>query len=83
MAVERPRQTEGGEDAPRQEPSPLVVDLGKHSRKRISRLRKGRGRLIKDVQRTIDELKRVKQIDEAAQPIVFIVRQKKRTRDCW
>lgn len=56
----------------------VIVDLGKHRRKRIRRLRKGRGRLFDDVQDTIEDLKSDGSIDADAQTVVVIVRQKSR-----
>ena len=58
----------------------LVVDVGKkQSKKRIKQLRKGRGKLIEQIQKTISELRERQEIDENAQPIVFIVRQKRKS----
>jgi hypothetical protein len=58
----------------------LVVDLGKRqSRKRINQLRKGKGKLLDKIQQTISELRERKQIDQNAQPIIVVVRQKPRS----
>lgn len=56
----------------------VIVDLGKHRRKRIRKLRKGRGRLFDDVQGAVEDLKSEGTIDADAQTVVVIVRQKRR-----
>jgi Family of unknown function (DUF6200) len=65
--------------APAGEPgsSPIiVVDLGVKSKARIRRLRKGRGRLLADVVKTVDLLRADGEIEGAAQIVVVVVRQK-------
>ena len=59
-------------------PDPILIDLGKQSRKRTRRLRKGRGRLMRDVQECIDELRQEGKISGEAQPVIVVVRQKRR-----
>lgn len=55
---------------------PILVDLGKKSRKNIKQLREGEGKLMLEVQDTIDELKANGTISESAQPLIIIVREK-------
>jgi hypothetical protein len=55
---------------------PILVDLGRKKRKDIKRLRDGEGRLMTEVQDTLDELKSNGSISENAQPIIIIVREK-------
>lgn len=70
-------QAEGGAYAP------IIIDLGKHKRKRIKKLRKGKpGRLLDEVQDCIEELKASETIAETAQPVVIVVREK-RKRNKW
>ena len=58
-------------------PSVLVIDIGKkQSKKRIKRLRKGKGKLFEKVNETIGELKSRGAIGENVQPLVIIVRKK-------
>lgn len=72
MAVQ---QTETGVAAP------IVVDLGKHKRRRIRDLRRGRaGRLLDEVQDCVEDLKANNQIAESAQPIIIVVREKRKKR---
>ncbi len=56
--------------------SVLVVDMGKHSRKSIKKLRKGEGRLLDDVNALIDELRAAGTIGDSAQPVVLVVKEK-------
>jgi hypothetical protein len=63
--------------------APLIVDLGKHGRKDIKRLREGRGKLLADVTSCIDELKAAGKVGAQAQPVVIIVRQRRRKNAFW
>jgi hypothetical protein len=54
--------------------APIIVDLGKKKRKQIKQLRQGRGKLMEEVQQTVDELKSAGTISGNAQPVVLIVR---------
>jgi hypothetical protein len=63
--------------------APLVVDFGKHGRKRVKQLRDGRGPLMVEVARCIEELQTAGTIAATAQPVVLIVRQKPRKRLGW
>jgi hypothetical protein len=60
--------------------TPVIINLGKHKRKRVRRLRKGRGRLVGDVYDAIDDLRAAGEIGENDRPIVMIVRQKRKKR---
>jgi hypothetical protein len=60
---------------------PILVDLGRKSRKNIKRLRDGEGKLMAEVRDTIDELKANGTISDSAQPVIVIVREKPRTKD--
>jgi hypothetical protein len=57
---------------------PAVVDLGKQRRRRIKQLRRGAGKLMDEVSRTVDELRASGAIAADAQAVVFVVRQKRR-----
>jgi hypothetical protein len=61
---------------------PVMVDLGRQSKKRIRRLRKGRGKLIDDINRTIAELRTAKKIAATVQPVIYVVKQK-RSKSRW
>lgn len=60
--------------------NPIIVDLGRQKRKQVRRLRKGEGKLMAEVADSIDELRREGQISGAAQPIIVIVREKRKQR---
>ena len=55
--------------------SPVIVKLGRQSRKRIKRLSEGRGKLFAEVMETVDELRKNGQISAGAQPLIFVVKQ--------
>jgi hypothetical protein len=50
----------------------VVMDLGRHSAKRVRRLRRGKGKLLQTVQDAINELK----ANGINQPIVLVVERK-------
>lgn len=58
--------------------SPVIIDLGKHRRKRIKGLRKGTGSLTEEVSGCIEELKASGAIAANAQPVIVVVREKRR-----
>lgn len=58
--------------------SPIVLDLGKHKRKSVKRLRNGEGKLLDEAMDSIEELQRVGTIPQSAQPVILIVREKAR-----
>jgi phosphoglycolate phosphatase-like HAD superfamily hydrolase len=55
---------------------PIVISLGKNSRRRIKKLKRGQGRLMDDVRETLAELKAAGTIAADAEPVVFIVKQR-------
>jgi hypothetical protein len=56
--------------------APIVLDMGKKSRKLIRRLRKGRGKLMDRVNGVIQDLKTDGSINASAQPIIIVIRQR-------
>jgi hypothetical protein len=58
--------------------APIILDLGKKSRKQVRRLRKGRGKLMDRVASVIDDLKKDGSIASGAQPVIIVIRQKPR-----
>jgi hypothetical protein len=56
----------------------VIIDLGKHRRKRIKALRKGTGRLTDEVNSCVEELKAAGTLAANAQTVVVVVRQKRR-----
>jgi Family of unknown function (DUF6200) len=57
--------------------SPIVIDLGKHSRKRVKNLRKGTGRLADEVNGCLAELRMAGTVSPNAQTVVVVVRQRR------
>jgi hypothetical protein len=58
----------------------VVLDLGKKKRRDVKRLRKGRGRLMKRLNETLEGLREDGTIAESSQPIVVVVRERPRRR---
>jgi hypothetical protein len=57
----------------------LVVDVEKRqSRKKVKKLRQGRGPLMDKVYDVLDELRAGGVIEDQVQPVVFVVREKRR-----
>jgi hypothetical protein len=65
------------------QPEPIVLDLGKKTRKAIRRLRKGKGKLMAQVLDTHADLRASGICDASAQPIIVVVRQKAKRRGLW
>ena len=60
-------------------PPMVVVDLGKRqTRKRVKRLRKGKGKLMGKVSDLVADLREEGAIEANAQAVVIVVRQKNR-----
>ena len=63
------------------EVKPIVIDFGKHSRKNIKRVRAGRsGKILDKVQEVVAQLREDGVMAGSAQPIVIVVRQRRRSR---
>jgi hypothetical protein len=54
---------------------PIIVKLGRQSRKRIKSLSEGHGKLFDEVMATVEELRKNGQISDSAQPLIFVVKQ--------
>jgi uncharacterized protein DUF6200 len=63
--------------------APIIVDLGKHGRKAIKNLRQGQGKLMAEVSKCIQELQAAGTVSRSTQPVVIIVREKRRKRALW
>jgi hypothetical protein len=55
--------------------SPIIVKLGRQSKKRIKGLSEGRGKLFAEVMHTIEELQKSGQVSGSVQPLIFVVKQ--------
>jgi hypothetical protein len=58
----------------------IVIDLGRHKKKRIRDLRKGEGRLMADLTAEIEALVESGVLPKDQPPVVFVVRQKRDRR---
>jgi len=56
--------------------APIVLDFGRTSRERIRQLLRGRGRLMADVNITLDELRTRGVLTDAVRPVIVVVREK-------
>jgi len=52
-----------------------VLDLGEHNRRRVKRLRRGKGKLMTKVERAIEELQEGGVLSASAQTVIVIVRE--------
>lgn len=60
--------------------APVIVDLGKKSRKQVKRLREGRGKLLREVNDVVAELKKTDALS-SGQPVVVVVQPRRAVRD--
>lgn len=60
--------------------APIVIDLGRHRRKQVKRLRRGTGKLMDEVFHSLQELKTAGKVSDNAQPVVVVVRERSRSR---
>lgn len=65
----RPAEAEGGDEL-------FIVDLGRQARKRIRRLRRGQGPLMRKVDNAVEALREDGAIPEDAAIVVVVVREK-------
>lgn len=73
---------ESGRAAPAPEPKradAVVIDLGKHRKKRVKALRKGRGKLMAQIDAALEELREQGAVAADAQPVIVIVRERRGT----
>lgn len=61
-----------------QHDAPVVLDIGQRSKEQIKRLRRGEGKLMNRISTVIEELKKSGTISQTAQPIVLVVREKRK-----
>ncbi len=52
-----------------------VLDMGKHKKKRVKQLRRGKGKLLRRVENAIDDLKEEGIVPATAQMVVVVVRE--------
>ena len=56
----------------------VVIDMGKKGRKKVKKLRRGRGPLLEDVNDVITELQAEGKLNADAAPVIVVVRGKKK-----
>lgn len=59
-----------------QRPKAVVLDLGKHSRKRVRALRKGEGTLFADVNDAVEHLRQGGVVGADAQTVIVVVERR-------
>jgi hypothetical protein len=60
--------------------APVFIDLGKKKKKAVKQLRNGKGKLVEQIQGTLADLKAAGTISMAAQPVIVVVREKRRKK---
>ncbi len=61
--------------------APMIIDLGRKNVKAVQKLRKGKGKLVDEIQGTIAELKSAGTISMTAQPVIVVVREKRQGKE--
>ena len=59
-------------------PGPLIIDLGKKTRKAVKKLRKGRGKLFERIEYDLHKLVRMEKVPAFAQMVVVVVTERRR-----
>lgn len=62
---------------------PIVVDLGKHKNKQLKALVRGEGPLLAEVDAVVKNLAAAGTVPEGVQPLVIVVRPKKKKAKGW
>jgi len=57
----------------------VVIDMGKKSRKKVKKLRRGRGPLLEEVNDTITELQAEGKLEAGVAPVIVVVRGKQKS----
>jgi hypothetical protein len=56
--------------------APIVIELGERSRKRIRKLREGRGKLMAEIDQVLSDLRETGAVGVDAQIVVVVVKEK-------
>ena len=62
-------------------PAPVIIALGRKSKKSIKAMGEGHGSLLDEVSATINDLKSNGTISASAQPVIVVVKQKSPKRN--
>lgn len=79
MSASEPGKGAARADSNADQPGPIILDLGRKKRKAVRKLRKGNGRLLDEAMDAVDELRRVGTVSKSAQPVIVVVREKRRS----
>lgn len=71
-------KTTAGKSTTATDHGPIVVDLGKKSRRQIRKVREGSGKLMDKVTLMLEDLRANGTIAADAQPVLIVVRQRER-----
>ena len=67
----------GNESADNQKGDICVLDMGKHTRKRIRQLRRGKGKLMYKVECAIEDLREDGVLSSSAQTVIVVIREER------
>ena len=67
----------GGRSAEDRMGDVCVLDMGKHTRKRVKQLRRGKGKLMYKVERAIEDLRDDGVLSSTAQTVIVVVREER------
>lgn len=66
-----------------EEANTIIIEFGSQKKDKIRDLREGRGRIFKEVARTISDLQKAGEASDSVQPIIVIVKQKRSSKGMW
>jgi hypothetical protein len=66
-----------------EENAPIIIAMGRKSKKSIKAMGEGHGRLLEEVSATIEDLKSNGTISANAQPIIVVVKQREPKRNLF
>ena len=64
-------------------PDPVVIELGRRSRKQIRKLRRGQGRTWRDIEGVVHDLREAGDVADDAQVVVVVVKERPEESDDW
>lgn len=70
-------KTAGNEGTETRQGDVCVLDMGKHTRKRIKQLRRGKGKLMYKVESAIEDLREDGVLSSSAQTVIVVVREER------
>jgi len=58
----------------------IILEFGRQKKKRVRDLREGRGQVFRKVIKAISELQKAGEVGDSVQPVIVIIKQKKKSR---